>query len=307
MKWPRFFKKENKGVFQVTISQSDMKNIPDYLAISPDGRWKLDIIHEKTSSNYFLLHDDKRVFSYPQDVFGLHYHEFCLSNSGDFCFSHSNLTKENNTSDKSTLYLVSAGQVRSLTLSGFFNTCAISDDGKVCAIMGSTINHKSETALFSVKNGEQISSFMNNEYRLRDIEKILPETKKIILSDQELGAFSFSFSGKIDDEKSYIDAELHRGNLYIVCGRVDKILKFKPAITDTALLEEMLLCVESAHPAQFSEDKWNQKSALSAKIAIFERLKRPTDAYQCASELAGLFPTAANQKKVASLKRRLTP
>jgi len=197
--------------------------------------------------------------------------------------------------------------VRRLTLSGIFNSSAISDDGKVCAIIGSTVNHKSEIALFSVNDGGQIASFINNEYKLRDIKKIIPETKKIILSDQELGAFSFSFSGKIDDEKSYIDAELHRGNLYIVCGRVDKILKFKPAITDTALLEELLICVENAHPAPFSEEKWNKKSALEAKITIFERLKRPNEAYQCAVELAGLFPTAANKKKVVSLEKRLTP
>ncbi|OUI83464.1 hypothetical protein HK22_08415 [Gluconobacter sp. DsW_056] len=175
------------------------------------------------------------------------------------------------------------------------------------AIKGSTVDHKREVALFSIECGEQIAFFMTDDYKLNDIQKIIPEQKKIILSDQELGYFSFSFSGEIDNGKSYIDAELHKGNLYIVCGRVDKILKFKPTITDTALLEEMLLCVESAHPAQFSDEKCNKKSALSAKIAIFERLKRPTDAYQCASELAGLFPTAANQKKVASLKRRLTP
>ncbi|MFT9364825.1 MAG: hypothetical protein ABF572_04705 [Gluconobacter sp.] len=305
MKWPRFFKKENKGSFQLTISSSDMENIPAYLAISPDSRWTLDIVHEKSASNYILLHDNERVFSYPVDVFGIIINDFRLSNSGNFCFSQNNSLKDDKALATSTLYLVSAGQVRRITLSGFFRTCAISDDGKLCAIKGSTVDHKREVALLSIESGEQIASFMTDDYKLNDIQKILPEQKKIILSDQELGAFSFSFSGKIDDEKSYIDAELHRGNLNIVCARVDKILKFKPTITDTDLLEELLVCIDSAHPARFSEDKWNKKSALSTKIAIFERLKRLTEAHQCASELAEFFPTVTNKKKAASLKKRI--
>lgn len=306
MKWPRFFRKENKGVFQVTISQSDIKNSPDYLAISPDGRWKLDAVHAKTSSKYVLSHNSKCIFSYPQDSFGLLFEGVCLSNSGEFCFFYTDLAKRNKATDTSTLYLVSGDQVRCLTLSGFFRTCVISDDGKLCAITGTNVDHKRETALFSIENGKQIASFMTDEYKLQDIKKILPDRKKIILSDKDLGEFCFSFSGEIDDEKFYIDAELHRGNLDIVCARVDKILKFKPVITDTDLLEELLVCIDSAHPTQFSEEKWNKRTALGAKIAIFERLKRPNEAYQCAAELANLFPTAANKKKVVSLKKRLS-
>ncbi|MFP2873756.1 hypothetical protein ACLEIY_16180 [Acetobacter tropicalis] len=292
--------------FEVNISRENIKNSPKYIAISPDKRWELRITKSGGNGEFSSFYDDKKVFAYPFQLFTQLPSSPSLSNSGDFCFSHGNFLKNKKAANTSTFYIARDLRIRQFVFEGHYTTTAISDDGKICAVFGSTNEHRSEVALFDSDSGAQVASFFTDSYRLRSIKKILTSEQKIILSNPTLGDFSFEFTGKIENEKSYIDAELHKGTLDIVCARVEKILKHKPAITNPDMLRELLICVDQAPPYAHSNQAWDERQVLRMKVLILEKMKKYQEAYDCAVKIKDLAPTKSDQKKIRSLAQRLS-
>lgn len=300
MKWFRIFSRKKRKDMSIRIEIPPQSEDP-YISISPNGAWKIyDAPGEQ--DGIFSFCNGIRKSYYPIPFIDRLGGNIPISNNGEICFVSSHRKGK---IDSSVLYIGNRSKMYRLVISGFFRNSFISNDGTVCAIKGSTTDHKAELALFSTQSGEEISSFLTNDFLLDDIENILPEKEKIILHSKDLGSFSFSFVGKIENEKAYIDAELHKGNLHTVCSRINKILKFTPKITDPDLMRELLICLDRAHPPKFSDQKWNTRSILENRIAIFERMKNYSEALKCAEELATQFPTRAHLTKRASLRKRL--
>lgn len=292
--------------FEVNVTKQDIENSPKYIAISPNKKWELCITKPGNNGEISSFCNGKKRFDYPLQLFSQFPFFPSLSNSGDFCFSHGNFLKNKKSANTSTFYIAKGPQVRRFVFEGHYITTAISDDGKICAVFGSTNDHRSEVALFDSDSGAQVASFFTDGYRLRNIKEILTSEQKIILSNPTLGDFSFEFTGKIENEKSYIDAELHKGTLDIVCARVEKILKHKPAIPNPDMLRELLICVDQALPYAHSNQAWDERQVLRMKVLILEKMKKYQEAYDCAVKIKDLAPTKSDQKKISSLAQRLS-
>ncbi|ANA12924.1 hypothetical protein WG31_01935 [Acetobacter oryzifermentans] len=121
-----------------------------------------------------------------------------------------------------------------------------------------------------------------------------------------MGNFDFSISGKAGSEAAYIDAELGKGNIYTVISRVDKILKAYRKADGIECLKELIPYIDKAPAPQFANEEHCRKEALLTKARIFEKIGDYSSALRDYEAAAEIYSTKQTEKKIATIKKRIS-